>query len=92
MSEQSHDMGTLAACRAYFSYSNLLDQLPPNIDITESQGATLSTLGERMMESRPNNLVELAAKMTAIEHYYEGADLTEAVENIAGDIRRLAAN
>ena len=92
MSEQSHGIGTLAACRAYFSYSNLLDQLPPNTDLTESQGAALSTLGERVMESRPNDLVELAAKMTAIKHFYEGADCTEVVENIAGDIRRLAAN
>ena len=92
MSEQSHDMGTLAACRAYFTYSNLLEEVPPNIDITESQGATLSTLGKRVMESRPNDLVELAAKMTAIKHFYEGADYTEVVENIAGDIRRLAAN
>ncbi len=92
MTVQSHDMGMLAVCRAYFTYSNLLEEVPPNIDITESQSATLFTLGERVMESRPNDLVELAAKMTAIKHFYEGADCTEVVENIAGDIRRLAAN
>ncbi len=90
MTVQFHDTGALPACRAYLDYSDLLAQLPPEVDITEAQGARLDTLETRMEESRPNNLAELAAKVAALEDCYEGADAMPALKSIAADIRRLS--
>ena len=90
MTVQSYDAGVLPACRAYLEYSDLLAQLPPEVDLTEAQGARLGTLATRMEESRPNNLAELAAKAAALEDCYEGADAEPALKSIVADIRRLA--
>ncbi len=83
---------TLASCRAYLGYSDLLARLPPEVDLTDAQGDQLFTLGERVLESRPKTLAELAVKTATLQRRYEGAEITEAFENIAADIRRLAAS
>ncbi len=90
MTVQSYDAGVLPACRAYLEYSDLLAQLPPEVDLTEAQGDRLGTLATRMEESRPNNLAELVAKAAALEDCYEGADAMPALKSIVADIRRLA--
>ncbi len=90
MTVQSYDAGVLPACRAYLEYADLLAQLPPEVDLTEAQGARLDTWETRMQESRPNNLAELAAKVAVLEDCYEGSDAMPALKSIAADIRRLA--
>ncbi len=90
MTVQSYDAGVLPACRAYLEYSDLLAQLPPEVDLTEAQGARLDTLETRMEESRPNNLAELAVKVAVLEGCYEGAEAMPALKIIVADIRRMA--
>ena len=85
-----HDTGTLGACRAYCGYSELLEQLPADIDYSEAQAAQIGTLAEAVEESEPQDLKELAVKITTLERAHEGSEMTVPFEIIAKDIRRLA--
>ena len=83
-------MTALAVCQAYLGYSRLLEQLPPEVDYTDAQGARLIDLARAVRESRPLTLAELAAKTAALARFYEGSETTVAFESIVADIRRLA--
>ena len=83
-------MSALAACQAYLGYSDLLAQLPPEVDYSDAQAARLWTLVKDVLESEPQDLKELAAKITMLERVYEGSETTAPFKNLAADIRRLA--
>ena len=85
-----HDAGTLGACRAYCGYSDLLEQLPPDINLSDTQADSLWALGEGVLESEPQDLNELAAKITTLERVYEGSEMTVPFKIIAKDIQQLA--
>ncbi len=85
-----HDTGALGACRAYCGYSDLLKQLPPDIDLSDAQADSLCALAEGVLESEPQDLKELAAKITTLERVYEGSGTTVPFKIIAKDIRQLA--
>ncbi len=85
-----HDTGALGACRAYCGYSDLLKQLPPDIDYSDAHAAQIWALAEAVQESEPQDLKELAVKITTLERAYEGAEVTVPFEIIAKDIRQLA--
>ena len=90
MSTQLHNTGSLAACRAYCGYSDLLEQLPPDIDYSDAQAAQIGALEEAVQESEPQDLKELAVKITTLERAYEGSETAVPFKIIAKDIRRLA--
>ena len=85
-----HETGTLGACRAYCGYSDLIEQLPADIDYSEAQAAQIGTLAEAVEESEPQTLKDLAVKITTLERAYEGAETEVPFKIIAKDIRRLA--
>ena len=90
MSTQLHNTGSLAACRAYCGYSDLLEQLPPDIDYSDAHAAQIGALTEAVEESEPQDLKELAVNITTLARAYEGAETEVPFKIIAKDIRRLA--
>ncbi len=49
-----HDTGAQGACRAYFEYSDLLEQLPADIELSDTQARQLGALGRHVLESEPH--------------------------------------
>ena len=82
-----HDTGTLGACKAYCGYSDLIEQLP-NIPVIQAH--QLGALEQGVLESEPQDLKELAAKITTLERVYEGSETEVPFKIIAKDIRQLA--
>ena len=74
----------------FHSGSDLIEQLPADIDYSEDQATQIGTLAEAVEESEPQTLKELAVKITTLERAYEGAEVTVPFEIIAKDIRQLA--
>ena len=87
-----HGTDVPAPWQAYVDYSKMLNQMPRDVDISEAQSARLNTLVERMLESQPKNITELAAKTAALElcNEHSGTTGEEALKSIEADIRRLA--